>query len=294
MKKYDIIFIGHMCYDEIKPFEGETIIAPGSAVLCGALAAARIGKKVGVITKMSKNDENILEPMKEAGIDVFFIPSKETTYMRVVHNSSDVDERQIFQFKNAGYIKFDEIPFISTKIIHFAGITDREFEIDLIRKIKKFDCEISLDMQSFVRQVDKNTKEIIFEDVIEKRTIISLLDKVKLDVLEAKILTGKDSLEDAAKEIEKWGCPEIVITQSAGVLARVDKKTYYEKFTNRSVVGRTGRGDTTFSAYMSSRLENEPSKSLKFAAALVSIKMEKPGPFGGKLEDVLIRMNADC
>jgi sugar/nucleoside kinase (ribokinase family) len=66
--------------------------------------------------------------------------------------------------------------------------------------------------------------------------------------------------------------------------------TYYEKFSNNSIVGRTGRGDTTFSAYLSWRLNHDPRESLKFAAALVSIKMETPGPFKGTLEDVAKRL----
>jgi sugar/nucleoside kinase (ribokinase family) len=38
------------------------------------------------------------------------------------------------------------------------------------------------------------------------------------------------------------------------------------------------------------RLDHEPAEALKFAAALVSIKMETPGPFQGTLQDVLERM----
>ena len=42
---YDIAFIGHMCFDEVVPYRGLARVAPGSAVLCGALAAARVGKR---------------------------------------------------------------------------------------------------------------------------------------------------------------------------------------------------------------------------------------------------------
>ena len=45
----ELAFVGHMCFDEIVPFEGLPRVAPGSAVLCGALAAARIGTKVAVV-----------------------------------------------------------------------------------------------------------------------------------------------------------------------------------------------------------------------------------------------------
>jgi sugar/nucleoside kinase (ribokinase family) len=117
-----------------------------------------------------------------------------------------------------------------------------------------------------------------------------MMDKLKLDVIEARILTGTDDLEKAALVIESWGCPEILITQSEGVLARVNGTTYYEKFSNSNVSGRTGRGDTTYAAYLSQRLDNEVAESLKFAAALVSIKMESPGPFNGTLEDVYRRI----
>ena len=89
--------------------------------------------------------------------------------------------------------------------------------------------------------------------------------------------TGTDDLTKAALTIEAWGCSEVVITQAEGVLARVRGETFYEKFSNRSVVGRTGRGDTTFAAYLARRLDHDVADSLKFAAALVSIKMETPG-----------------
>jgi sugar/nucleoside kinase (ribokinase family) len=98
-------------------------------------------------------------------------------------------------------------------------------------------------------------------------------------VVEAKILTGSDDLEEAAKQFEEWGCPEVLITRSDGVLARVNGKTYFEPFTNKSIVGRTGRGDTTFAGYMAWRLEHDVEESLKFASALVSIKMESKGTF---------------
>jgi sugar/nucleoside kinase (ribokinase family) len=118
-----------------------------------------------------------------------------------------------------------------------------------------------------------------------------MMDKLKLDVVEARILTGTEDLEKAGIMVESWGCPETLITHSQGVLARVKGKTYYEKFSNSNVSGRTGRGDTTFAAYLSWRLSHDVRESLKFAAALVSIKMETPGPFKGTLEDVAQRLS---
>jgi sugar/nucleoside kinase (ribokinase family) len=289
-RTYDITFVGHMCYDEIIPFGGEPHVAPGSAVLCGATVAARVGKRVAAVVKMAPQDESILLPMQELGVDTYVIPSDVTTYSRVVHESENVDERRLILVRSAGLISISDVPPLQTRCAHLAGISDTEFDMPLMQGLKSRGYSLSADMQSFVRHVTPS-REIEFSDVPNKRAIVSLMDKVKLDVVEARILTGTEDLEKAAVVVEGWGCPEVVITHSAGVLARVNGKTLYEKFSNKSTVGRTGRGDTTFAAYLSRRLDHDPAESLRFAAALVSIKMETPGPFRGTLEDVARRLS---
>jgi len=149
---------------------------------------------------------------------------------------------------------------------------------------------MSTDMQSYVRQITPVTNEVFFGEAKNKEEIVSKMDMVKLDIIEARACAGTDDLEEAAKIFESWGCPEIVVTRSDGVLARVNGVTYFEKFSNNSVIGRTGRGDTTFAAYQSWRLTHDVPTSLKFAAALVSVKMETYGPFKGTLEDVYKRL----
>jgi sugar/nucleoside kinase (ribokinase family) len=289
--KYDITFVGHMCYDEIIPFGGKPRVAPGSAVLCGVMVAARIGKKVAAVVKMAKKDEAILQPMKDIGVDTYLIPSEETSYNRVLHYSANVDERRMTLIKSAGLISIDDVPALDTTCVHLAGISDTEFDMTLMKGLKSRSYNsLSADMQSFVRHINPVSHDHEFSDVADKKEIAAMMDKLKLDVVEARLLTGTDDLEKAAIIVESWGCPEVMITHSEGVLARVKGVTYYEKFSNSNVSGRTGRGDTTFSAYLSWRLDHDPGESLKFAAALVSIKMETPGPFNGTLEDVLIRL----
>jgi sugar/nucleoside kinase (ribokinase family) len=290
-KKYDITFIGHMCYDEIKHFGQEAKVAPGSAVLCGAMVAARVGKKVAAVVKMSPKDEHILQPMKDLGVDCYLIPSEHTSYNRVVHESENMDERTMTLIKSAGIIDLKDVPELDSTCVHLAGISDTEFDMALMKGLKARNyTSLSADMQSFVRHINPETKNHEYSDVADKKEIAAMMNKLKLDVLEAKILTGTDDLEKAAIIVESWGCSDVMITQSEGVLARVDGKTYYEKFSNSNVSGRTGRGDTTFVAYLSHRLDYGIAESVKFAAALVSIKMEKPGPFSGTLEDVYKRI----
>ena len=288
---HDLVFIGHACFDEVLPYQGAPRVAPGSAVLCGALAAARVGSKVGVVTRMAPRDGAAVEALWQNGVALHVVPVERTTFMRVVHPSADVDERELYQLADAGFFSLGDVPPMTARHVHLAGITDREFDLPFLRGLKARGHRLSVDMQSFVRQVQPGTGQILFQDVAAKVDIVRQVDLVKLDVVEARLLTGTDDLERAARTVEGWGCPEVVITRADGVLARVGGATLWERFTNRSVVGRTGRGDTTFAAYLARRLEHDPADALRFAAALVSIKMEAPGPFDGTLDDVLARMN---
>lgn len=287
---FDITFAGHMCFDEIHLHGGASHTAPGSAVLCGAMAAARIGKKVAVVVKMAQSDDSILDPMRRIGITPFVIPAPATSFMQVIHPSADVDDRRMILKANAGPLTIDEFPALSTAHLHLAGISNQEFTLPLMAALRARGYDLSVDMQSFVRQVDPATSEVFFRDVPEKEQIVRGMHRVKLDIVEARLLTGHDDLEKAAMVFERWGARETLITESKGVLARAAGKTYYEAFSNANTNGRTGRGDTTFAGYLARRMDHDVPESLKFAAAMVSIKMETPGPFAGTLEDVLERM----
>ena len=65
-----------------------------------------------------------------------------------------------------------------------------------------------------------------------------------------------------------------------------DKLTYLPYFDFLS--GRTGRGDTTFGAYLAKRMMGVSiPEALLFATAAVSLKMESPGPLQGPEQAVL-------
>jgi sugar/nucleoside kinase (ribokinase family) len=288
----DLALIGHVCLDEVIPFGGPAQVAPGSAVLCGAFAAAGAGASVAVITRMAPRDDALLSTMRDRGIAVHVIPAEATTYMRVAHPSPNVDERVMDQLASAGRFRLADIPRLHVRHVHLAGISDQEFDLDLVRSLRSRGLRISADMQSFVRQVDPETGRIAFADVAAKADLAGLLDVVKLDVVEARVLTGTEDPEQAALTFERWGCPEVVVSRADGALARVGGQTFWEPFSNRSTVGRTGRGDTLFAAYLARRLGEGPQESLRFAAALVSLKMERPGPFTGTVADVVARMRS--
>lgn len=289
MKKYDIAFIGNMATVTIVPFEGPQFVERNSPALFSPIAAARIGKKVAAVTKIPENERVFLEPLKAAGVNVF-VESGRTTDVRVVFPSADVDERQMFFIKGKVFFHVDDIPPFEPCLIHLCSFGVRGFQLELMRALKARGFRVSVDMQSFVLQADSETGAIRHRDVPEKKKILSMADFVKLDAVEAKVLTGTDVLMDQAAILEELGSSETIITSSEGVLARTKTETAFAKFTNRSNQGRMGRGDTVMGSYLARRLDHSVEESLRFAVALTSIKLESVGPFSGCLEDVYSRM----
>jgi hypothetical protein len=66
-------------------------------------------------------------------------------------------------------------------------------------------------MQTFVRQVEPETRELRFADGSHMRDIVRMLERVKLACVESRILTGTEDLAAAAIAVEAWGCPEVLI-----------------------------------------------------------------------------------
>ena len=136
---------------------------------------------------------------------------------------------------------------------------------------------------SIARAVVRHPDIYIFDDSF------SALD-FKTDAAEAEVLTGLTDRVEAAKMLHDWGAKEVVITHNTEVLAYDGNKVYTCPIKARNLSGRTGRGDTTFAGYIAERQRGSVEEALNFCTALVSLKMETPGPFKGTREDVLAYM----
>lgn len=287
---HDIVFIGHLCHDEDWGPEGRRGVHAGGAALYGAAAAARAGRRVAAHLLCSPSDVPALAPLRGLGVEVIPIPSRETTRVRVIHPDGNLENRRIVTLSYAGRFEEGMIPPLSARFVHLAGCNDHEFTPRFVRAMKERGYSLSADLQSFVRRNHPETGEMSFQDDPEAREVVGMLDRVKLDVTEARRLTGAPRVREALAVVSSWGCPEVVITATEGVHVRHGQEECFAPFTPRRTAGRTGRGDTTFGAYLAWRLDHDSRESARFAAALASLKMENPGPFAGSLEDVLRRM----
>jgi len=293
---YDLVFAGDLELGEIHPFGGGVYQDPrdlGGVPFFSALAAVCTGKKIAVVLKLADRDRSYLDVLREKGVDVYTSPSPESTSYRVDFLSANVDERVISRMAWCGAYSVDDLAEIEPTILDLCGSDSDLFTLDFVHDISRKGFRLALDMQAFVRMVDPETGVVALRDIGHKQELAGIADKLKLDVAEAECLTGTSDIEQAAIQFEGWGARETMVTRSDGVLVRHSGKSYFEPFTNRSVEGRTGRGDSTFSSYLAWRLDHDVPESLKFAATLASIKMETRGSFAGTLDQVLERMRSE-
>jgi sugar/nucleoside kinase (ribokinase family) len=296
---YDLIIAGHVSKDIIVEFGGEESRLLGGALLYSALTAARAGAKVLAITKAAAADVASLDFMKaEPGLDLIVQPSDETTSILNVFKSADRERRDVTLKGAADPFKASDIPEDATApIIDLAGLFVGELPDSLIAKLRSR-AAIAIDAQGLLRTVmpDRTMK---FFDWAAKETYLPMVSYFKTDAAEAEILTGLSDREAAARMLADIGrrpdgsAPEIMVTHNSEVIVLADGKIHRAPFTPANLSGRTGRGDTTFSSYLTWRLRHGPQESVRFAAALCSIKMETPGPFRGTIAEVQARMERD-
>ena len=289
MNPYDIVFIGQLGTGTIFPFKGSPFIEQASPVVFAAMAASCLGKKIATVTQVTEDEEYLLGPLKTAGVDLF-VERGETMQYRVVFKTADIDQRQPFLIKGAKQFVIEDIPPFEPCLMHLCCAGAPKSQLELIRGLRARGFRLSVDMQGFMLQPDRETGALHLKDIHEKKEILGIADFVKMDALEAKVLTGADALQEQANILEGWGSAETIITSSQGALAQCAGKATFAKFTNESTRGRMGRGDTLIGSYLPQRLDHSVEESLQFAAALTSIKIESPGPFRGSLDDVLERM----
>lgn len=283
MKNYDTLILGPISKDVIITPQQQQSCA-GGAALYSAVAAKKINANISVLTKLSSQDLSLLDVFAKHKIPVIYRQSEQTTSFRLIYNSEDRERRTCEVTSIADPFELKDIPKdIKVGLYYFGGLIKGDFSEELVQELSK-SGKIALDVQGFLR-VNKNGK-LVFRDWQRKGEILPVVSFLKTDAAEAQILTGNTDCDQAARILSSWGAEEVMVTHSAGVTVCAEQQTYSFPFTSRNLSGRTGRGDTCFSAYCHRRKNHNPKESCLFAAALTSLKMEKAGPFSGSIKDI--------
>jgi sugar/nucleoside kinase (ribokinase family) len=257
----------------------------GGGVNYAAHAAVRLGVRTAVVTRLALEDKRMIDSLVQSGVDCYPEYTPSSTLMTLEYKTSNVDQRTLSVKATAGTITPDQLSFLESKAVVVGSSLRGEVKLEFFEQVRqRAGVWLAIDVQGFVRVL--RGEALVYEPWDEMPAVLSCVDILKSDAVEAEFLTGEKDIYKAARIYAGYGPKEIVLTHRDGVLIHADGKDYEYKFYPGSIVGRSGRGDTCLGSYVAKRISENPEEAGRWAAAVTSLKLEKLGPFDRTLSDV--------
>lgn len=281
----DICCIGHITLDKIITPK-QTIYMPGgtSYYFSHGISHLNDWKNYKLVTSLAPSEYSSVDELTGKGLNVEIIPSKKTVYFE---NSYGINQNNRTQrvLAKADPFTVEKIQHIEAKIFHLGSLLSDDFSLDVIKYLSKKGI-LSVDAQGYLREVrGENVYPI---DWCEKKEALKYVHILKVNEHEAKVLTGLDDYQAAARQLAEWGVKEVLLTLgSEGSIIYAENSSYYiPAYPPKEVVDATGCGDTYMLGYLYMRNKGVSYEEAGcFAAALSTVKLEKSGPFSGTEED---------
>ncbi|MGD1031375.1 MAG: PfkB family carbohydrate kinase [Opitutaceae bacterium] len=281
---YDIVVFGNYTKDTIVKPTGTSSV-DGGGFNYGAHVAAMMGLKTAAVTRLAREDIRVVEALARLGIDVYPAYTPDSTVMRLYYPTSNPDERVLTVTKTAGSFTPDQFADLSARAFLINASIRGEVGLDVILELDKKGGLLVADLQGFIRVVSPDGT-LKFEPWPEREEVLAHVDILKTDIVEAEALTGEKDMKKAARRLAGFGPTEIVLTHRDGVLVLAQGEFFEAPFLPRSLVGRSGRGDTCIASYVGKRLTAPPAEATVWAAAATTLKLEAEGPIRRTKADV--------
>src|SRR5512141_2595094 len=135
MKNYDVLYIGNDTKDTIISPAG-TRYVDGGAVNYAAHAAARLGLKVAVVTRLAQEDCRVVAKLIQSGIDCYATYTPHSTLMQLEYPTMDPDIRTLTVAATAGSITARDVENLNCKNAVIGSSLRGEVGLDVIRALK--------------------------------------------------------------------------------------------------------------------------------------------------------------
>jgi sugar/nucleoside kinase (ribokinase family) len=281
---YDVVIIGNYTKDTIVAPSG-TRNVDGGGFNYGAHVAAMMGLKTAAVTRLSKDDVRVVDALVKLGVAVYPTYTPHSTVMQLYYPTSNVDERILSVSHTAGSFTPDQVRDLESRLFLINSSIRGEVDLPVLQELRAKKTLLAADAQGFVRVLAPDGK-LGYDAWQDKKEVLSYIEILKTDAVEAEMLTGEADIKLAARIITGWGPKEIVLTHRDGLLVFAGGRYYEAPFRPRKLVGRSGRGDTCVASYVAKRLSSSPQEATAWAAAVTSLKLEAEGPINRKISDV--------
>lgn len=268
------LLIDFICSDvNVSISEGINFVKKAGGAPANVTAAiSRLGGKALFAGKVGNDPfgvylKNVLD---EVGVDTSMLVLDKDSNTTLAFVSLKSDGERDFVFNRGAdelldYSDLDEAKIKASKIIHFGSATallggkSKETYLKIMDITKKEDIFMSFDPNYRV-DLWKNRVE---EFIAAAKDCISKADFVKVSDEEAKLISGKNSIEEGTKELHKLGAKVIAVTlgKEGTLISNVEKSTVVKSVKIKSI-DSTGAGDAFVGAALYKMAEVENPKEL--------------------------------
>ena len=270
----ELVMMGHVVHETIQFPDREISGLLGSPVAYSSVVAAKLGAKVGIVTKIGRDmPQNLLKPFYEAGVDMegVIIGDKTTNSLLVYDKEGN---KNIYYPQKAQEIFFVDVPqnYLAAKIIYICTM-DRDVPLETMIELRKHNLTLAIDLGGYggahsrIRPTESEKK-----DPVKLKELVSLINIVRASVEDCRYLLGIDrsDIADAARLFIKWGAEVAVISLGGdGSIAASGNELYKVPAFKDEIVDTTGAGDTFSGGFLVEYLRTKNvEQSLMFGNAV--------------------------
>jgi len=288
---FDVCVIGHVVRD-INTIEGcEQEPSPGGTAYYSAMVYASLGLRTAVVTKVARGDEDdLLGELREAGVEIFNLPTERSTVFRNVYNPENPDMRRQQVDVRTGTIRAEEMPKVAASVYHLGPLIRGDIDLGIIRRLVGNETTIALDVQGL-------TRDIVAGEVVPTRRpgsgdFLHDVDILQADDSEILTFTGASSVAMGAAQARADGAEVVLVTRAShgSLVCNALGMLNVEPVPPRRRLDATGCGDTYLAAFISRWVRDETlSDCAHFASVAAGLNIEHLGPYRGSEEDVFDR-----
>ena len=239
---FDIAFIGHYTKDTIV-YPSLTRVVDGGAYFYGANVPVRMGMRVAVVTRLAREDWHAVEKLEHLGVTMLAHATPQSTLLRLIYPTSNMDERTIELARWAGPFSLNDVADVQARAYAIVASSVRgEMPTEVVEALAARGAIIALDVQGFVRVMRNGV--LTLDEWPGKEEVLKYVTVLKTDAVEAGLLTGEADRYAAARRLAEYGPREVLLTHSGGVLVYHDGVVDEAPLVPKELKGRSGRGDT--------------------------------------------------
>jgi len=284
----DLVVIGHILKEKIVFPDGREM-GPllGSPAAYGAVAAARLGLKTGIVSKVGKDmPDELIEILKQAGVDTrgLKLGEKSTSNLLIYDRAG---QKRLEFLSKAEDILPEDVPaeYLDAKCFLVAPI-DYEVGEPLLKHLWERKTILSAELSGFGgASSSKNSGRTQSEKAEYLRKIMPYFKIVKAGSEDCKCLFGpRNDEREIAEKFLDWGAEIAVITRGekgAMIVSRNGAGSHdlIEAPSFRAeAIDCTGAGDVWHAAFLYEYMKSSKlGQAAKFANAFSSILIEKSG-----------------